>query len=136
MPRENFVIVSKSGALGLGDFPYHTWHKEEKEDILASVGIKVEYGELVNQGQNRGSRGTTIGDKEHGQIITLYAEGLSMNKISKQLGRSTKSIKDHIDSHNLSVERSTFCPACRRVHSSLEEKKTDRIKNREMVKCC
>jgi hypothetical protein len=120
MPRGNFVVVSKSGALGLGDFPYHSWHKEEKEDILASVGIRVEYGEPVEQGQNRGRRGSTIGDKEHSQIIEMYISGLSMSKINKQINRSTKSIKDHVDAHNSSVERSGFCPSCRRVKSQHE----------------
>jgi hypothetical protein len=122
MPKENFVIISKSGALGLGNFPYHTWHKEEKENILASVGIKVEYGEPVEQGQSRGSRGTTIGDKEHSEIVEMYISGLSMSKINKQTKRSTKSISDHIHAHNDSVERSGFCPACRRVHSQNQGK--------------
>lgn len=131
MPKENFVVVTKSGALGLDSFPYYAWHKEEKEDILAKVGIKVEYGEPVERGHSRRRRGMTIGDREHAEIITLYSDGLSMNKISKQLGRSMKSIKDHIDSHNLSVERSAFCPLCRRVHSELEGKKAKSNCNRQ-----
>jgi len=120
MPKENFVIVCKSGALGLGDFPYHTWHKEEKEDILASVGVSVEYGEPTVQAQNRGARGTTISDAEHASLVEMYLSGLSMNKINRQTGRSTKSIKDHIDSHNRSVENSGFCPSCRRMRSKHE----------------
>jgi len=111
MPKENFVIISKTGALGIGEFPYHTWHKEEKEDILAACGLKVEYGEPVEAGDYRGTF-KAIGDKKHSEIIKLYASGLSMNKISEQTKRSTQSIKDHIDSHNSSVERPAFCPSC------------------------
>ena len=92
---------------------------------MKAVGVKCEYGTPIETGENKGTF-RTIGDKEHAQIVELYSEGLSMNKISKQVGRSTKSIKDHIDSHNLSVERSAFCPACRRVHSKNEGKKADR----------
>lgn len=123
MPKENFVIISKSGALGIGEFPYHTWHKEEKENILDSVGVAVEYGEVLEEGQNRGSRGTTIGDREHSEIIEMYISGLSMNKIYKQTGRSTKSISDHIHAHNEGVERSGFCPSCKRAQSRHERDK-------------
>ena len=71
------------------------------------------------------NRGTskTVNDKKHAEIIMLPAEGLSMNKISKHVNRSTKSVKDHIDQHNLSVSRSAFYPACRCVHSGLDGKK-------------
>jgi hypothetical protein len=34
MPSQYFVIISKTGALGLGEFPYPEWHKKEKENIL------------------------------------------------------------------------------------------------------
>ncbi|NIQ07638.1 MAG: hypothetical protein GWO20_18545, partial [Candidatus Korarchaeota archaeon] len=47
MPPQYFIMVSRTGALGLGEFPYPEWHKREKENILKAVGIKVEYGEPV-----------------------------------------------------------------------------------------
>ena len=122
MKLHRFVLVTRAGAIGYGVFPEIPWHKQEKENILKAVGVACDYGEPAEQGQSRGRRGTTIGDKEHSEIISLYIGGLSMSKISKQTGRSTKSIKDHIDAHNQSVERSGFCPACRRVHSQNEGK--------------
>jgi hypothetical protein len=125
IPVENFYVVTRRGAVGAGEFKMQPWHKLERENILSKVGLKIEYGEPVETGEYKGTF-RTIGDKEHAEIITLYAEGLSMNKISKQVSRSTKSIKDHIDSHNLSVERSAFCPSCRRVHSKLEGEKAGR----------
>jgi hypothetical protein len=100
------------------------WHKLERENILSQVGLKIEYGTPVETGENKGTF-KTIGDKEHAEIIQLYGEGLSMNKISKQVNRSTKSIKDHIDQHNLAVSRSAFCPPCRHVHSSYEGKRAE-----------
>ena len=121
MKAQNFIILSRNGALGLGKFPFHDWHKREKENILSAVGLRIEYSEPVEAGLNRGTF-KTIGDKEHSEIIKLYIEGSSMGKISKQVNRSSKSIKDHIDQHNLAVERSAFCPQCRRVHSSFEGK--------------
>jgi hypothetical protein len=45
MRPQFFYIVSKSGALGVGELSYHQWHKEEKENILKKAGLKIEYGE-------------------------------------------------------------------------------------------
>ena len=57
----------------------------------------------------------TIGDKEHMQIIDLYASGLGYNKIFSQINRSTKSLSDHVHKHNGAVNRSGFCAVCRRA---------------------
>ena len=42
-----FVMISKTEALDLGEFPYPEWYKKEKEkekeNILSNVGIKLEY---------------------------------------------------------------------------------------------
>jgi uncharacterized protein YjcR len=67
------------------------------------------------------------GGQEHAEIIGLYLEGHSINKIARELGRSKKTVKDHIDNHNWAVERSSFCPSCRRVHSEHESKATKRV---------
>jgi len=84
------------------------------------VGIKTEYGEPVKEAQYRG-KFKTVGDVEHGRIIRLYVEeGLSMDKIARQLERSTKTPHSHIKRHNKAVERSGFCPTCRRVKSKYE----------------
>jgi hypothetical protein len=116
MPAQNFIIISKTGALGLGQFPYHAWHKEEKEDIMASVGVKVEYGEMLEQGQNKGLW-NTVGDKEHSEIVLAYCEGSGMQNIAKQKDRSTRTIQVHITRHNESIRGSGFCPACKRTES-------------------
>jgi hypothetical protein len=109
-----FALVCRKGSIGAGVFPYHEWHKIEKENIVKSVGLKIEYGVELEQPKDMGTF-KSIGDKEHTEIISLYASGLGYNKISERLGRSTKSLHDHIHKHNGSVDRSGFCPTCRRT---------------------
>ena len=36
-----FIILSKEGSIGVGEFPYHGWHKRERENILEKVGVHV-----------------------------------------------------------------------------------------------
>lgn len=98
-------------------FPYPSWHKEEKEDILTNVGIKVEYGEPLEQGEARGTF-KTVGDQEHAEIIRLtIEENLCLSVIAGKLGRSTRTPFEHIHAHNRSIERLGFCPMCKRAGS-------------------
>ena len=41
-PKE-FVILDRQGNIGLGIFSCPAWHKQEQEDILAEVGLEVNY---------------------------------------------------------------------------------------------
>ena len=119
-PPQNFLIISRRGAIGLGEIKEIPWHKKEKENILKAVGIKVEYGEPIEVGEYRG-KFMTVGDKEHAEIIRPYIEEqLSIDRIAKRLDRSTKTVWDHIQDHNRSVERSSFSSSCRRVRSKFE----------------
>jgi len=129
MPPQYFIIVSRKGSVGLGEFKEIPWHKRERENILRAVGVHVEYGEPIMKGAYRGTF-KTIGDEEHAEIISLYLQGLGMNKIAEKLKRSTKSIRDHIMKHNWAVDRSGFCPACRRVRSPHENELAERAENR------
>ncbi|MCK4439689.1 hypothetical protein KAU85_01770 [Candidatus Bathyarchaeota archaeon] len=97
----------------MGEFPFHEWHKREKEHILKSVGIKVEYGEPLHEGEYRGTF-RTVSDKEHAEMIRLYIEErLSLEKIATHFSRSSRTPLLHIQKHNRAVRRSGFCPACR-----------------------
>jgi len=109
-----FALVCRKGSIGAGHFPYHSWHKEEKENIAKAVGLKIEYGVELEQPKDMGTF-KSIGDKEHMQIMELYAGGLGYNKIHEQLNRSTKALHDHVKKHNSAVERSGFCAICRRA---------------------
>jgi hypothetical protein len=120
MKPQYFFIVTSKGALGLGEFPFHEWHKREKENILKAVGVKVEYGEPLYEGEYRGTF-RTVSDKEHAGMIRLYVEeGLSMNKIAKQLNRSSRTPLMQIQKHNQQIKRADFCLTCRRAKSNHE----------------
>jgi hypothetical protein len=120
MKPQYFFIITRKGALGLGEFPFHEWHKREKENILKAVGVKVEYGELVEAGEYRGTF-RTVGDKEHSEMIRLYIEEeLSIDRMAERLGRSSRTPHEHIKQHNKAVEHSGFCPSCRRTKSPFE----------------
>ena len=116
MPKGEFLLVTKHGSLGVGSFEDLPWHKRPRENILAKTDIHVEYGQAKETLRKSSEYG--VGDKEHGQIIRLYTEeGLSMNKISGRISRSSKTVHKHITAHNEAIERSGFCPSCSRVKS-------------------
>lgn len=110
-----FLILINSGEVGYGVSSDIEWHKKEKEDIMHATGVKIEYGEELKESEYRGSF-HTVSDKQHAEIIKLHVEDdLGMGKIAKEVKRSSKTVSDHIKKHNVSVERSGFCPSCKRV---------------------
>ena len=111
-----FVIMTRSGCLGIGVFPDLSWHKREREHILKVLGIEVKYGEEIKYSQDRGSF-STLGDHQHSEIIELYIQGLSMNKIGDQLGISSATPHRHIKRHNREVQESGECSSCRNIGS-------------------
>lgn len=116
-----FAILSRRGDIGVGVFPLPQWHVKEGEGISNALGLKIQFEERAQEGENRGKY-KTIGDEEHAQICTLYSQGVGMDSISKKLGRSTKSIFDHINKHDKAIKQLGYCPQCRRVKSVLEAK--------------
>jgi hypothetical protein len=93
---------------------------QERENILSNVGIRVEYEEPLFEGEYKGTF-KTVGNKEHEEIVRLYIEeGLGINKIAEMLGRSSRTPLVQIQGHNRAVQRSGFCPVCRRVRSKHE----------------
>ncbi len=86
MPKSEFILACKGGALALGSFEKLEWHKKPKEDILSKTGVHVEYGEVKEP--LKGSTEGEVGDEEHNRIIEAYVkDGLSMGKISEKMGR-------------------------------------------------
>lgn len=124
MPPQYFLMVTTQGALGLGTFPCPPWHKQERENILRSVGLKVEYGDRIDYGESRGVY-KTVGDQEHLDIIDAYFEGSSMGKIAKKLDRSAATVHAQIHSHNESIDKLGYCAECRRLKGTHEAHKTD-----------
>lgn len=116
MPRGEFILVGKGGSLALGTFEPLPWHKKPRENILAKTDVHVEYGESTEPIQ--GSTENVIGDEEHARIITLSVkDGLSMEKVGKQLKRSKATVFKHIHEHDEAIVRSGFCPRCQRAKS-------------------
>lgn len=120
MAPQHFIILTRTGALGLGEFPYPSWHKREKENILASVGIKVEYGEMPKQAEYKGTF-KMLSDKERAELIRLYVEeGLSIERIAKRMGRSSRTPFVHINKHDVAVQQSGVYPICKRVQGKYQ----------------
>jgi len=120
MKPNQFVILSRRGHIGVGVFPYPEWHKEEGEDILSKLHIKVTFEEKPEAGAFRGKY-KTLGDIEHAEIIEMYVvQGMGMDSIAAKIERSTKTVFDHINSHTRDVQRLGYCPRCRRAGSKLE----------------
>jgi hypothetical protein len=125
MPVKNFFVVSKSGALGIGEFPFPSWHKREKENILHELDIHIEYGEPLKEGENKGTF-RTVGDSEHADIVKLYSEGYGYESIAQQLNRSSRTPLVHIRAHNDTVHRLGYCPICKRVGSIYQDKRAEK----------
>jgi hypothetical protein len=110
-----FILCCRSGSLGLGHFEDVPFHKREKEDITKICGLKISYGKEIEKPKDMGSF-ETVGDKQHIEIIRLYAEeGKGFNLIAEELGRSSRTPYTHVHKHNDAVNRSGFCAICRRA---------------------
>jgi len=127
MKPHQFIILTRTSALGIGVFKPLPWHKQEKEDILKQLGIKVEHGESIKEAEDKGTF-KTVSDMEHAEIIMAYAGGQSMKRISEHMGRSSATVSDHIHRHDEAIERSGFCPACRRVKCEYASVKVSRVR--------
>lgn len=115
MPKGEFILVGKGGALALGTFEPLPWHKKPRENILAKTDVHVEYGETKEPMQ--GSTENVIGDEEHVRIVGLTIQGLSMEKVGKETKRSKATIFKHVHEHDEAIVRSGFCPKCQRAKS-------------------
>lgn len=114
MPQDFFLLLTKNSALGLGSFPEVPWHKQERENILKKLGIKLTYGEELKEGEDKGTF-KTVSDLEHVHIVSLYVDGLGMGRLGKQIKRSPNTVSNHLHAHDDAVDRSGFCPICKRA---------------------
>jgi len=110
-----FVILASMGALGYGKFDYVTWHKEEGENILGKLGIRVSYKDVPDYGSpNR----NTVSDFEHAEIIEKYLIEKSMNKVAKLIKRSPATVHAQVNEHNNDIANRGECLRCRRIEAS------------------
>jgi len=122
MPPDAFVVLTKKGSLGLGVFPEIPWHKQERENIIKTVGLNIEY---VTPSEEKPSldRGTykTVSDGEHVEMVRLRSQGLSIHKIAEELRRSTHTPHEQLKAHNDSIMRNGYCVRCHRANGELAE---------------
>lgn len=133
LPKKLFAIVSKNGSIGLGIFKEIPWHKQEKEDIVRSVGLKIEYGEPLQGAEDKGIY-KTVSDEEHVDIITRYLNGEGgMGALGKTLNRSGRTIQMQLGVHDEAVKRSGFCARCKRARSDYYSTEVKRTKERTIT---
>lgn len=114
MPPGKFFVLSREGPFGVGEFKAIPWHKQEKEHILEVLGIKVNYGEELDYGDDKGSF-RTMSDTEHIEIAKDYVSGFSQTKIAIAKGRSSATINKQVREHNGQVEKLGYCPRCKQA---------------------
>jgi len=120
-----FVILTKEANLGLGIFREVKWHKQERENILTQLDIRIIEHEGMDQSVPQGS-GLSISTQEHIKIIEatcpnkvrvkheIDEKKTSMRGLAKQMGRSFNTIVDHQGKHDDMIAKIGYCPDCRR----------------------
>lgn len=116
---EKFMLLCLNGAIGYGTFDYPNWHKEEREDIVKEIGLKIEYNEEINYGDPNKN---VVSDFEHADIIRKYLEIKNMHKVGKALKRSSSTIRDHIQKHDDDAIQRGECRICKRVNAASFDK--------------
>jgi hypothetical protein len=118
MGIEKFILYHRKGALAYGSTTCTYWHKQEDENLLTLFEIKVAKAE----DKPELGKGGNVGDYEHVKILELRAaqrpdgKRLSMEKIGRLVGRSSKTIHKHISQHNNMISKAGECPYCARVN--------------------
>ncbi len=96
--------------------------------------MKIEYGEPLQGPEDKGTF-KTVSDEEHVDIITRYMNGgEGMAKLGKTLNRSSKTIQNQLEAHDEAVERSGFCPRCKRSKSEYYSTVIKAVKKRIVAK--
>jgi hypothetical protein len=125
MGKETFALFSREGPIAHGTSTMPYWHKQEYENMLNIFDIKPKYNEKPDLGDKGYAR---VGDYGHVKIIQARFEGIlnekgerdrGMEKLGKALGHSSKTILDHINHHNNSIQTLGECDKCTRVQSPL-----------------
>jgi len=126
MKPHQFILLSRTGALATGEFEEVSWHKREKEDTLGLLGIEVEHGDPIQEGQDRGTF-KTIGDEQHSNIIASYINGEGgMGILAKKYDVSSATIHSHIHAHNNELVSEGVCSMCERVSSEYSHREANR----------
>lgn len=84
LKANQFIVVDTDGPTGFGAFPYHSWHKEPKEDIIKNIGLdSLNYTKVVTQQK--------VSHSIHRKIIEMFEiSGMKMPEIAILLTAETK----------------------------------------------
>ncbi|MGB9672340.1 MAG: hypothetical protein ACPLZY_04260, partial [Candidatus Norongarragalinales archaeon] len=129
LPKGSFAILSRRGAIGIGAFAYHNWHKDDKENITAELGLEIQRPEaapLEEKPKIQILEPTNSTDEEkekvHAEVCRLFAEGENLTQIALRFGKTYNNwSKRVIISHNKAVSRNGFCAACRKYNNGLDQ---------------
>lgn len=126
MDPDVFAIISRFGPVGRGYFDFPIWHKKEKENLLSELDILIDYKEMPHQGDMKTNQ---VGDYEHVRIIKLRLESppenQAMEKIAKVISRSSRTVLQHIRSHNAMISAIGRCDRCERVNATCVTQNAD-----------
>jgi hypothetical protein len=100
--KEEFVCKSRTGNLFAGVFQYPPWHKEEKENIYKSLGIKFEKSEPI---PIEVVTGTSIDTVLHNEIIVAYSQLNSIKGTARATQHNVETVRKHVKMH-----KEKMCP--------------------------
>lgn len=116
LPKHMFGIKSVEGAIGMGKFTRPPWHKEEDEDIIATLGLEILFQGEVLAPEKRKHR---ISKSEHTNMVKLRIENqhserdsYGMDYIANLVGRSTGQVQKHWYNHNRAIKDNGECFMC------------------------
>ena len=127
MPPEYFVVVTRTGFLGVGKFDMVPWHKrptecfvgEEGQDLPCSHAlIKVshmvkEAGKHADEVEGINPKETKMDPDLHVRILQLYEEEYhNQEMVAQKLGISQGTVSNHIKEHNSQYIIKGYCSLC------------------------
>ena len=111
IPPSKFVLLTARGAIAFGSFRYPAWHKEESEDLVKMLNLKIEQIEMEAGPKTRTTRMTT---EKHCQLLKSYLETGSSLKTGSLFNVSTATIFKQIEDHNNAILKGMgYCELCK-----------------------
>jgi hypothetical protein len=126
MKPDEFRVLSREASIGIGTFDLPAWHKREGENLLKLFDINVSYPDKPMEEEKPNQR---VNEYEHIRIIKLRVDSpegsLGMEKIGKQIGRSSKTVFEQLRQHNNYVQSIGECPRCAKVDPAYSKRMAD-----------
>lgn len=121
MQPQDFVVLSKEGCIGLGEVKLVDFHKEEKENILGKLDIKISKTiDPLRKIDGKLRRKILT----HKKIMDYLKDNPFTTKkaLSLILNISTPTVITHINKHNMDIKLKGYCELCSRINHLLINK--------------